>query len=157
MHLRTYDNRLVLIPNAEVFTSVITSNTASPHRRREFVVGIGYEQDIRRATRIALEAVRATPGVMEDPAPDVLVDELAPSTVNLRVRFFMNSLRADYLRVGSDCMRQVKEAFDDAGVSMPTEIHTLIWSNPEEGAPRAGLSPPAAHEPGSRHGRQGAA
>lgn len=134
LHLRTYDHRLVIIPNGEVFTSVVTSNTASPYRRRDFVVGIGYEQDIQHALRVALETVRATPGVMEEPAADVLVDELAPSTVNLRVRFFMNSLRADYLKVGSDCMRRVKEAFDREGISMPTEIQTLVWSNAGEAA-----------------------
>ena len=38
LHLRTYDNRLVVIPNADVFTSAVTSNTASPHRRRDFTV-----------------------------------------------------------------------------------------------------------------------
>ncbi len=134
LHLRTYDNRLVIIPNAEVFNSIITSNTASPYRRREFVVGIGFEDDIGRALQVALEAVRGTPGVMTEPEPDVLVDELAPSTVNLRVRFFMNSLRADYLKVGSECMRRVKEAFDREGISMPTEIFTLVFDNAAEAA-----------------------
>lgn len=135
MHLRTYDNRLVLIPNAEVFTSVITSNTASPYRRRDFVVGIGYEQEIERAMQVCLDTVRTTPGVLDDPAPDVLVDDLAASSVNLRVRFYMNSLRADYLQVGSECMRRVKEAFDQEAISMPTEIQTVLW-RPAPGAVR---------------------
>lgn len=134
LHLRTYDNRLVIIPNAEVFNSIITSNTASPYRRREFVVGIGFGDDIGRALQLALETVRGTPGVMTEPEPDVLVDELAASTVNLRVRFFMNSLRADYLKVGSECMRRVKEAFDREGISMPTEIFTLVLDNAGEAA-----------------------
>ncbi|MGV3724149.1 MAG: mechanosensitive ion channel family protein, partial [Actinomycetota bacterium] len=129
LHLRTYDNRLVIIPNAEVFNSIITSNTASPHRRREFVVGIGYEQDIGRALRVAHDTVAATPGVLQEPAPDVLVDSLSPSTVDLRIRFFMNSLRADYLKVGSECMRRVKEAFETEGVSMPSPIQTVVFAN----------------------------
>ena len=132
LHLRTYDNRLVMIPNAEVFTSVVVSNTASPYRRRDFTVGIGYDADIEKAQRIALDTVRETPGVLTDAAADVLVEELAPSTVNLRVRFYMNSLRVDYLRVGSDCIRRVKEAFDREGISMPTEIQTIAIQNLEE-------------------------
>jgi small conductance mechanosensitive channel len=126
MHLRTYDNRLVVIPNADVFSSVVTSNTASPQRQRSFMIGIGYDDDIATAQRIAIEAVRATPGVLEEPAPNVVVEELAASTVTLKVLFWMNSLRADYVRVGSACMKAVKEAFDREGISMPTDIRTIV-------------------------------
>ena len=129
LYLRTYDNRLVIIPNGDVFTSSVTSNTASPHRRREFVIGIGYEDDIDRAQGVALETVRATEGVAEAPPPDILVDELAASTVNLRIRFYTSSQRADYLHVGSRCMRRVKDAFDREHISMPTDIQTVIIQN----------------------------
>lgn len=132
LYLRTYDNRLVIIPNGDVFTSIVTSNTASPHRRREFVIGIGYEADIDRAQEVAMETVRSTEGVSEDPPPDVLIDELAASTVNLRIRFYASSQRADYLRVGSRCMRRVKEAFDREHISMPTDIQTVIIQNMPE-------------------------
>lgn len=134
MHLRNYDNRLVIIPNGDVFTSAIISNTASPYRRREFVVGIGYEANINMAKRIALTAMQDTEGVREDPPPDVLVDELAASTVNLRMRFYMNSARSDFLRVGSDCMQRVKEAFDREGISMPTDITTIFIENLKDAA-----------------------
>ncbi len=132
LYLRTYDNRLVIIPNGDVFTSIVTSNTASPHRRREFIIGIGYEDDIDRAQEVALETVRGTDGVAEDPPPDVLIDELAASTVNLRIRFYASSQRADYMRVGSRCMRRVKDAFDHEHISMPTDIQTVIIQNMPE-------------------------
>jgi small conductance mechanosensitive channel len=132
LYLRTYDNRLVIIPNGDVFTSIVTSNTASPHRRREFLVGIGYDDDIDKAQRVALETMLHTPGVLQDPQPDVLVDELSASTVNLKLRFYMNSTRADYLKVGSECMRRVKLAFDREGISMPTDIQTVYIKNFEE-------------------------
>ncbi|MEP6756884.1 MAG: mechanosensitive ion channel family protein [Chthonomonadales bacterium] len=132
LYLRTYDNRLVIIPNGDVFTSVVTSNTASPFRRREFCVGIGYDDPIEKAQRIALETIITINGVSAEPSPDVLVDELAPSTVNLRIRFYTNSQRADYLRVGSECMIRVKEAFDREKISMPTNIQTLVIQNPSQ-------------------------
>ena len=159
LYLRTYDNRLVIIPNGDVFTSVVTSNTASPHRRREFVIGIGYEDDIDRAQEIALETIRSTEGVASDPTPDVLVDELAASTVNLRVRFYTSSLRADYLRVGSRCMRRVKEAFDCEHISMPTDIQTVIIQNMPEALARFASSASghsiAPHEDGSNRAPSG--
>lgn len=129
LYLRTYDNRLVIIPNGDVFTSIVTSNTASAHRRREFVIGIGYEADIDHAHNVAIETVKHVPGVSAEPPPDVLLDELANSTVNLRIRFHTNSQRADYLKVGSECMRRVKEAFDREHISMPTDITTIVIEN----------------------------
>ena len=129
LYLRTYDNRLVIIPNGDVFTSIVTSNTASAHRRREFTIGIGYEDDIARAKQIALDTVAGVEGVASEPPPDILIDQLAASTVNLIVRFHTNSQRADYLKVGSECMERVKEAFDREHINMPTDIQTVVIQN----------------------------
>lgn len=148
LHLRTYDNRLVIIPNADVFNSVITSNTASPYRRREFQVSVDYRQDLRQAMQVALEAVRATPGVLSEPPPDILVDELPNSGPQFRVRFYMNSLRADYLKVGSECMCRVKEAFQREGVVMP--VSTMTVSLAEAGQPRLTADPADQPVPGHR-------
>jgi small-conductance mechanosensitive channel len=125
MHLRTYDNRLVIIPNGDVFTSAVTSNTQSPHRRRDFIVGVSYDGDTEKAQALALETMLGTPGVLQEPAPDVLVDELASSSINLRLRFHMSSARADFLKVGSDVMLRVKQAFDREGIIMPYETRTI--------------------------------
>ena len=83
------------------------------------------------ATRSKSHSTRCAPHreCSKEPLADVLVEELAASTVNLRVRFYMNSTRADYLKVGSECMRRVKEAFDREGVSMPTDIQTIVIKN----------------------------
>ena len=114
------------------FTSVVTSNTYNTYRRREFVVGIGYDDDIEKAEEVALATMKEVPGVAEDPPPDVLIDELAASTVNLRLRFHTASHRADYLKVGSECMRRVKQAFDKHKIGMPTDIQTIVVQNMDE-------------------------
>lgn len=129
LYLRTYDNRLVIIPNGDVFTSTVTSNTASPVRRREIVIGISYQDDLTNAQQVALDTVRAVPGVAEDPVPDVLVDELTASAVRLRIRFHTNSQRSDYLRVGSECMSRLKDAFKESGISLPTGTQTIVIGN----------------------------
>jgi small conductance mechanosensitive channel len=129
LYLRTYDNRLVIIPNGDVFTSIVTSNTASPLRRREFLLGIGCNNNIAEAQAVILETLRGVEGVAEEPAPDVLVDALTASTINLRALFYTASKRADYMRVGSECMRRVKEDLDLNHISMPTDIQTIVIQN----------------------------
>lgn len=126
LFLRTYDNRLVIIPNGDVFTSVVTSNTASPRRRTEFVIAIDYKNDIGKAKNIALEAIRHAPGMQNDPAPDVLVRDFTNSAVNLVVRFHTGSLRAEYLKVSSECMERVKSAFDRQNIVLAGSSPTTI-------------------------------
>ena len=111
LELRTYDNRLVIIPNGDVFSAPITSNTASPHRRRSFIVPIPHEYDIEGALRIMEEAIKTTPGVLSDPAPDVIVEDITREVTMLRARVSTHSARSDYVLVGSECMKNVKIAF----------------------------------------------
>jgi len=111
LELRTYDNRLVIIPNGDVFSAPITSNTDSPHRRRSFLVPIPHQYDIEAALRLMEEAVKQTLGVLETPAPDVVIEDITRESVLLRARFSTNSTRSDYVLVGSECMKNVKLAF----------------------------------------------
>jgi len=75
----TYDGRRVVIPNAGLLTGSVIVNTAFDKRRLEYAVGIGYGDDIETARRIMLETVRGVPGVLSEPAPDVLAFDLAGS------------------------------------------------------------------------------
>ena len=132
LHLRTYDNRLVMIPNGNVLTSAVISNTDQSYRRRDFTVGIVYSANISDATELALKIVKATPGVLADPEPDVLVEELGASSINLRVRFYTQSRRRDFLTVGSECIRRVKEAFDEADILIPNDIRMITFFDLEQ-------------------------
>jgi small conductance mechanosensitive channel len=149
-HLRTYDNRLVIIPNADLYTATITNNTASPYRRQEFIVGIGYEADLNRACELARHAALNTEGVLADPAPDAVIDDLANGSINLKVRFHTDSRRGKAMPVISEVRRRVKEAFQHAGIELyPTGPPTVRLQGPLP--PVSGLqdrdgngSPPAA-------------
>lgn len=76
-----------------MFTNSVTVNTAFESRRLEYDVGIGYGDDIDRAKELMLEALHSVPEILKDPAPDVLLMELAESTVNIRVRWWINPPR----------------------------------------------------------------
>lgn len=132
--MQTYDGRQVYIPNQEVFQSSITNNTASPVRLSQVLVGIDYGADVEQAKAEIYAVVVQVDGVEADPPPLVLVQALAASTVNLEIRFWVNSRRKSYLRVTSDVRRAVKERLEQVGIEMPTDIYTLMFRNspPEE-------------------------
>jgi small-conductance mechanosensitive channel len=142
-HLRTSDNRLIIIPNADLYIATITNNTASPYRRQEFLVGIDYAADLSRASAMAQRLTQETPGVLADPAPDVLVDELASSTVNLKIRFHTDSRRGNATTVSSQVKQRVKEGFQTAGIAFHpsgTQLVPLQKGDPPSSPASAGSS-----------------
>ncbi|MBD2258791.1 mechanosensitive ion channel family protein [Pseudanabaena sp. FACHB-2040] len=128
--IKTYDGRTVFIPNQEVFNSSIVNNTTATVRRSAFMVGIDFGADINQVKQIMREAVLATIGVEPDPPPEILVRELGASAVKIEVRVWVNSRRLSFLESTSRAAQAVKEALQQAGIGMPTEIYTVKLQAP---------------------------
>ena len=125
--LLTLDGNHVQIPNATVFKSVIVNYSTNPSRRSEFLVGIGYDDRTSQAQEIIQNVLNAHPAVRNDPAPFVVIEELAASTVNLRVYFWFDSDTHSPLKLRSALMRQTKQALLEGGISMPDEAREVIF------------------------------
>ena len=124
--MKTYDGRVVYIPNQEVFQASIINNTASPRRRSSVMVGIDYGEDISAAIAVISQVLEKVTEVEATPVPDILVKELAASTVNLEIRFWVDSRRSGFLATTSKVTQAVKEALEAENIDMPTDIYTLI-------------------------------
>lgn len=127
--MTTYDGRVVYIPNQEVFQASITNNTAATRRRSSVIVGIDYDADIATAVSVIREQLKSIEEVEVDPPLEVLVKELAASTVNLEVRFWVDSRRAGFLQATSKVTQGIKEALQAAKIEMPTDIYTIAIRN----------------------------
>jgi small conductance mechanosensitive channel len=123
----TLDGNHVQIPNSMVYKNTIRNFTSNPNRREDFTVGIDYEVPIAHAQEVALAALAGHPAVLKEPEPWVLADSLGPSTVNLRVFFWLNGTEHSWLKVRSAVIRLVKRAFQDAGISMPDEAREIVF------------------------------
>jgi len=123
----TLDGNLVQVPNALVYKSTLRNFTASPNRREDFVVGIGYDDPIDTAQEVAREVLADHPAVLKDPEPWVLADGLGAATVNLRVYFWLNGREHSWLKVRSSVIRLVKRAFQQQGISMPDEAREVVF------------------------------
>ncbi len=113
----TPDNQVIVIPNKNVWGNVITNVTTSETRRVDLTFGIGYDDNIEQAQRVLEGVVAAHPAVLKDPAPTIRVSALGASSVDFIVRPWTRTV--DYWGVYWDLTRQVKEAFDAAGISIP--------------------------------------
>ncbi len=146
----TPDNQVIVIPNKNVWGNIITNVTASATRRVDLVFGISYDDSIPDAVRVLEETVAAHPLVLKEPEPTIRVGELADSSVNLICRPWVKT--DDYWTVHWDLTRQVKERFDEAGISIPypqQDVHVIDGAalhTPKKAA-SSGVAGPSA--PGS--------
>ena len=116
-NMLTPDNKLLVVPNNELWGKVITNVTGSSERRVDLVFGIGYDDDISLAERVLAEVVASHPQVLKEPEPVIRVAELADSSVNLICRPWVKT--PDYWLVYWEITRAVKERFDAEGISIP--------------------------------------
>jgi small conductance mechanosensitive channel len=131
--IRTYDGRRVIIPNADLFTDRVTVNTAYESRRIEYDVGIGYGDDADRARELVLQALRELEGILQDPAPDVLVMELADYSVVLRVRWWIKPpRRADALDSRDRVLAAVKHTLLAHGFDLPFPTQQVLFHDQTE-------------------------
>ncbi len=123
----TLDGNQVQVPNSTVFKSTIRNFTSNPNRREDFIVGIGYDDAISFAQEVALKVLAEHPAVLNEPEPLVLVDSLGPSTVNLRVYFWLDGGQHSWVKVKSSVIRLVKRAFQDSAISLPDEAREVTF------------------------------
>ncbi len=124
--LKTFDGQLVLIPNRDVYKSVITVRTHFESRRVSFVVGVAYENDAGEACRVIRAALTEdVPRLDGTPEPEAVVTQLGVSTVDIEARFWCGPEQHDVVLGMDAAIRSVKTALDEAGIEMPADIIAL--------------------------------
>jgi small conductance mechanosensitive channel len=124
--LNTGDNQKKIIPNGAISNATITNITANPTRRVDLVVGIGYDDDIRKAKETLETILAADSRIHKDPAPTVAVSALGASSVDLVVRPWVDT--ADYWDVFFSLNETIKLTFDEKGISFPfpqQDVHLI--------------------------------
>lgn len=115
--LDTPDNRRIMVPNGSIFGSTIENTSFHQTRRIDVTVGVGYAADIDASYEVLMNAICAVPGVLATPAPEVVLLELANSSVNWSVRAWTKS--SEFGLVKQRTLRAVKLALDQAGIEIP--------------------------------------
>lgn len=118
--VRTFDNELLTVPNSQLMDGTIKNPVQADKLRVKFLFGIGYEDDIDRATRIIVEEAENHPDILDEPAPGVRLTELADSYIGLQSRIWIgNPSRSDFIRIRGEYVQNVKERFDQEDIEIP--------------------------------------
>lgn len=124
--LDTGDNVRIIVPNTNVYGSVIKNYSANENRRIDLVVGISYSDDIGAAIAAIKGVLAADSRVLADPEPTVEAAELGDSSVNLVVRPWVKG--SEYWPTRFALVRALKEGIEAAGCSIPfpqRDVHVI--------------------------------
>ncbi len=115
--LTTPDNQVVIVPNGSIWGGTIRNVTANNTRRVDLALGVGYDDDLDKARAMIERIVTAHPLVLKDPGVQIEVSNLGESSVDFVVRPWAKT--ADYWTVYFDLTKQLKQACDADGFSIP--------------------------------------
>lgn len=124
--LHTPDNKVVIIPNAQLSNSSLTNFSTMEDRRVDFTFGIGYGDDYDKAKSVLLDLINADDRIMKDPAPFIVLSELADSSVNIVVRVWAKG--SDYWGIYFDMNEKVYKTFTKEGINIPfpqMDVHVI--------------------------------
>lgn len=125
--MRTFDGLFVRIPNANVFTSNITNYTAHIARRFEYVIGIRYSDDAERAIDVIKKIIEEHPLVLKRPEPQVFVDSLGDSSVNIVVRMWAPT--QEWYSVKMELLWRIKTELERNGIQIPFPQRVVWFAN----------------------------
>ncbi|MEF8815254.1 MAG: mechanosensitive ion channel family protein [Salinibacter sp.] len=116
--LRTVRNRIMVLPNTHMITQQLMNHTKRNVLRIDISFGIAYKEFPDEAREALLPLLEDDDRVLSDPAPSVVVTEMADSSVNLSLRFYTRDpsqevpLRWEYTE-------KVRETLREADIEIP--------------------------------------
>lgn len=124
--IEALDGRIILIPNADVFTNPIINFTQATRRRIELILGLASDTDLSRARQVALEAVSGIDGVLQDPRPQANYGSFGDFAIILTLHYWVAVPESDYLQSQDAGVLAVNEAFRAQGIEMPYPTQSVI-------------------------------
>ncbi|HJS36200.1 MAG TPA: mechanosensitive ion channel domain-containing protein [Pseudoxanthomonas sp.] len=132
--MRTLDNRLIVLPNSLITTAPIINFTAKPQRRIDILVGVGYDDDLKRAKQVLLDIAHANAMVLKDPEPFVFVSQLGESSVDLTLYAWAKT--KDFGQARSDLTEAVRTEIIGNGLNIPYPQRDLhVYHHNADGTP----------------------
>lgn len=125
--LATPDNVQIMVPNSQVWGTIVKNYSHHATRRVDLVIGIDYGDDIDKAQSVVQQVVKADSRVLADPAPMVVVGNLGENSVDLTIRVWCQA--GDYWPVKFDLTKALKQRFDEEKLSIPFPQRTIHMVN----------------------------
>ncbi len=128
--VRTFDGRLVLIPNSLVHSEIVTVQTGFEQVRSTVTIDVDDSSDLDAAVVAARSAMRSVGAVLTEPAPQALLQGVGSATVRLDLRFWSGARQMETRLAQHEVIRAVLHGLKEAGVKTGSDVVVV------EGGPR---------------------
>ena len=125
--VRTFEGVYVRIPNEKVFSNSITNYMENVARRFEYTVGIRYSDDADRAKEIIEGLIEDHPLALKEPQPQVFVQNLGGSSVDITVRIWAPSTQ--WFRVRMELLWKIKKTLEENDIKVPFNQQEVWFLN----------------------------
>lgn len=115
--LATPDNKKIIVPNSAAWGDTIVNYSANGTRRVDFTFSIDYADDIAKAMQVIQDTIGADSRIDSKEGVFTAVSAHGGSSVDIVARVWCDG--SDYWGIYFDAMKNVKEAFDAQGISIP--------------------------------------
>ncbi len=122
--IRTFDGRIITMPNGNVSNSDIDNRTMEKHRRIDLKLKFNYDEDFDHLREVITEAMLKHPKIIKELDVDVRLDQIGDYEVQVVARSWVES--TDYWPMYWIQLEAVKKALDQAGIEIPYPRRTVF-------------------------------
>lgn len=123
--MRTFDNKLVRIPNESILKGQVTNITHFPIRRVDIEIGVAYKEDLTNVQEVLLDIAHKNPLCLQEPEPLFIFSGFGSSSIDLK--FAVWAVKTDWLAVKNSMLQEIKKRFDEEGIEIPFP-HTTLYT-----------------------------
>jgi len=128
-HIRNIEGKDIYIPNSMIIKNPVINYTKDGLLRMDFLVGLDVPTNIKAVKVLIMDFLDKQPEVLKTPEFNVLTQELAEFTVNIKVLFWIDvfknkKISPSYLgeTIRSRIIRDVKDLLLENGYNLPSQI-----------------------------------
>ncbi|EKD69829.1 MAG: hypothetical protein ACD_46C00721G0003 [uncultured bacterium] len=119
--VKTWDFMDLVVPNTEIFNKSFTNWTACDSTVRSVVkIKIGRHDNPHEVKNIIQNVLAVDQHILQDPAPEVYLDEMSDTLLQFEIRYFVNIRQVkSRVKVMSSVLMAIWDAFAQHGIKPP--------------------------------------
>lgn len=148
VHMRTYTNQLIRIPNEVLIKSPFTNVTRFPIRRMDISINVAYKEDLQQVINILKDVANRNPHCLDEPEPLIVFKGFGESALELQ--FSPWFVKTDYVVLRNSLLIEVKKRFDEEAIEIPFPHRTLYTGEATKPFPVQVVLTPETSEEGAK-------
>lgn len=125
--IKTFDGRIITMPNGKVANDDMDNRSSEPYRRVEINLNFSFEEDFDKLRELLTNTLKAHPNLAKDQPIEVWLIEMGDYSMKVSARCWSTS--ADYWDVYFDQMEAVKKALDKNDIHLTIPKHAIYYGD----------------------------